>query len=137
VARQWNAYGDMESQDLRSHVISDFVFQAVNFGEIRMLSSGFEKRKFVHMNDICNAYTKLLFSSDTGIYDVSGDEYVSIIDIANYISNFTNATVIPGVKEGLTPKVLDLPKVPNWTPSIDIQEGIQRLIKVAIERRDS
>ena len=49
IARQWNAYGSIETQDIRSHVVSDLITQAVNNNEIKLRTSGLEQRQFVHM----------------------------------------------------------------------------------------
>jgi len=128
VARQWNAYGDMEAQDLRSHVISDFVYQAVKNKKIEMITDGSEMRKFIHMSDISEAYTQLLSGDLQGIYDVSGSEYVSILDIATYVASLTGADLRIGTEKGNTPKAHEIPSIPDWQPKVSLKSGIQTMI---------
>jgi nucleoside-diphosphate-sugar epimerase len=52
--RFWNVYGLEENSD-KSHVISDFVRSAKQSGEIRMRTSGVEKRDFLHVDDASSA----------------------------------------------------------------------------------
>ena len=52
VARQWNAYGSLEIKDVKSHVISDMILQAVSGKRIHLLTDGIELRKFIHLEDI-------------------------------------------------------------------------------------
>ena len=60
LARQWNAYGTIEEVSIKSHVISDMVFKAINTGSIKLITDGSEKRRFIHISDICNAYYSLI-----------------------------------------------------------------------------
>ena len=67
-----NVYGIMEEDSEKSHVISDFVRQ-VKKGDIKMLSSGEEMRRFTHIDDVCDA-----------IY--SATPWISIKDVAAKIT---------------------------------------------------
>jgi nucleoside-diphosphate-sugar epimerase len=60
VARQWNAYGSIEEYNIKSHVISDIILQALKDKVIRLLTTGTELRKFVHLDDICRGYLQLI-----------------------------------------------------------------------------
>lgn len=131
VARQWNAYGSLEDTYIKSHVISDMIMQAITKKEIRLLTSGIEKRKFVHLEDICIAYELMLQNHLGKIFDVSAGDYISILDIANIISLHTGAKVIPGESIGQTPNVLELPQTPNWSPKIELEQGIENMINEA------
>ena len=44
--RVWNAYGYMEENNVKSHVISDFIYQALETGKIIMMTNGEEWRQF-------------------------------------------------------------------------------------------
>jgi len=129
VARQWNAYGSIEAYDLKSHVVSDLVRQALQEKVIKLKTTGEEKRQFVHMEDICDAYMKMLIAGNGEIYDVSSKNYISILELANKIGKLTNSKVIPGNEIGIDPKVKEIPWFPEWIPKIELEYGLQLIIQ--------
>ena len=97
-------YGTMESLSDRSHVISDFVSQALTTGEIRMMTTGVEVRQFIHIDDVCRALVAAARMPVTDrIYDVTSYEWISIKTIAELIARKTGARVIAGERDGSTP----------------------------------
>jgi nucleoside-diphosphate-sugar epimerase len=46
-------YGAYEEQTERSHVVADFIHQALDNGFIKMIGDGYEKRDFVHVDQVC------------------------------------------------------------------------------------
>lgn len=129
--RQWNVYGPIEENTIRSHVVSDFVHQAVTVGEIRMLTTGEERRQFIHIDDVCSAWHTALSSNLKGKHDVTSFEWISVLDVANIIANLTGAKVIPGEKVGSTPLTPISGKIPNWTPKVSIEEGLKKMVDEA------
>jgi nucleoside-diphosphate-sugar epimerase len=130
VARQWNAYGSIEKYDIKSHVISDFILQAVKNNKIELLSTGTELRKFVHLDDICRGYLQLINdkSNFQKIFDVVDGPYMSILSIAEIVSNLTGAEIIPGKKSVHTPQINEIDKIPNWEAKIQIKDGIRHML---------
>lgn len=133
--RLWNVYGDLEEFSERSHVVADFVHQALNDGEIRMLTTGEERRQFIHINDVCKAFHSALSNQYSGLYDVSSFEWVSIREIADIIAELTGAKVIPGEKVGSTPITPIQGKVPGWLPSVGIRDGLETMVNMARENK--
>jgi nucleoside-diphosphate-sugar epimerase len=129
--RQWNVYGVTEEQDERSHVISDFIHQAVENSEIQMLSNGEEHRQFIHLEDSFRAYHKVLSEKiKGGIYDVTSGEWIRIIDLAHLIADLTNATVKPGKKTVTDHRMFPInSRLPGWEPAISFEEGLAQLVK--------
>jgi len=126
--RQWNVYGPIEDENLRSHVVSDFVTQAVKTREIKMITTGEEMRQFIHINDVCKAWHFALENNLKGTYDITSFEWVRIIDVANLIAKLTGARVIPGGKIGSTPITPIKGKIPGWFPEIKLSEGLEEMI---------
>lgn len=127
--RQWNVYGPIEEESLRSHVIADFIHQALTTGKIKMMTTGEEKRQFIHIDDVCEAWYKALNEDHKGIHDVTSFEWVKIIDIAKMIGETTGAKVIPGEKVGSTPFTPIKGKIPGWHPKIDLKEGLNKTVE--------
>lgn len=127
--RQWNVYGIIEEESLRSHVVSDFVSQAIKTGEIRMLTTGEEKRQFIHIDDVCNAWYMAMDGNIKGIHDVTSFEWVKVLDIAKIISELTGSKIIPGDKIGSTPITPIKGKIPNWVPKVDLKSGLKKMVE--------
>jgi nucleoside-diphosphate-sugar epimerase len=136
IARQWNVYGPSEELNIKSHVISDMIHQAVEFNEIKLLTTGDEKRKFIHISDVCFAYEKLLTEHLGEIYDVSAGEYISIYEVAKYIADETGAKLVRGSQIGYTPVVDEIAALPGWRPQTLIQQGLTRMIKNFTKNRN-
>jgi nucleoside-diphosphate-sugar epimerase len=132
--RVWNAYGFMESEDIKSHVISDFIYQALETGKIKMMTSGEEWRQFTHIEDLSRAFHSAfgIKNRNRTVYDASSYEWVRIIDIANMIGEITGAKVLPGDKIGHDPlPSLNMGRVPGWLPAFTLREGISLMIDEA------
>lgn len=132
--RQWNVYGPVEEEGIRSHVVADFIHQALTTKEIRMLTTGEEKRQFIYIDDVCEAWYKALDENIKGIHDITSFEWVRVIDVANIIAKLTGATVIPGTKIGSTPLTPIKGKIPDWYPKIRLEEGLKRTISYFKEK---
>lgn len=126
--RQWNVYGPLEESSIRSHVVSDFVHQAITEGEINMLTTGEEKRQFIHIDDVCRAWHAALEQNLKGKHDVTSFEWITVREIADIIASHTGAKVIPGTKIGSTPLTPISGKIRNWNPTVTIEEGLKRMV---------
>lgn len=130
IARQWNAYGIQETTGEKSHVINDMIHQALSKKRIELLTDGSEMRKFIHLDDICEAYMQIITVSNGQVFDVAAGEYVSILEVAKIISKLTGAEVIPGNVKGISPKVREISSCPNWQPKIELEEGIINMLDI-------
>jgi len=129
--RLWNVYGALEEYSERSHVVADFVHQALTTGNIRMLTTGEERRQFIHIRDVCRAFHLALSQRLQGVYDVTSFEWVSVRDVADAIAAETGACVTTGSRAGNTPITPMRGKIPGWVPTIDLREGLRELIQQA------
>jgi nucleoside-diphosphate-sugar epimerase len=126
--RLWNVYGAYEPSSERSHVVADFVWQALHQGEIRMLTTGQELRQFVFIDDVCRAFHQALQRRVDGIYDVTSFEWVPVRRVADIIADLTGAKVLPGERRGSTPITPMRGKVPGWTSMVSLEEGLERTL---------
>lgn len=128
--RFFNVYGSYEHPNDRSHVIGDFIHEALHTNEINMMTNGLEQRQFIFIDDICEAIWLAINTGEPGsIYDVRNDEWVSILDVANIISRLTGAIVNHGKTEGqgFNPGYKDI--VPGWSAKINLETGIKKTIE--------
>ena len=128
--RIWNAYGILEKHDIKSHVISDFVYQAVTKGSIDMMTDGSEWRQFTHLADLSRVFT-LVFNQelDNQLYDASSYEKVTIRQVAEIIAKETKVKIIPGKKKGESPQASNQGRLPGWLPQITLKAGIIKMVK--------
>lgn len=127
--RQWNVYGPVEEISERSHVVADFVNQAITTGEIKMMTTGEEKRQFIYIDDVCHAWHKALDENIKGVHDVTSFEWVKIIDVANIIAKLTGAKVIVGEKIGSTPITPLKGRISGWLPKVTLEDGLSKMIE--------
>jgi len=128
--RVWNAYGVMEKNNVKSHVISDFVHQAVTTGKIKMMTNGEEWRQFTHVDDLARAFHAALNDkeSNKSIFDASSYQWVQIKQVAKIISKLTGAKIIHGTAEGRNHKAYNVGRVPGWFPEVTLTDGIKRMV---------
>jgi nucleoside-diphosphate-sugar epimerase len=127
--RLWNVYGAYEASTERSHVIADFVHQALETGRIEMMTTGEEMRQFIYIDDVCRGFEQALSGKFQGVYDVSSFEWVTIRQVADTIASLTGADVIPGTRTGSTPITPMVGRIPGWMPSISLAEGLSRTVE--------
>lgn len=126
--RLWNVYGAYEPPSERSHVVADFVWQALHRGEIRMLTTGEELRQFVFIDDVCRAFRQALQQRLAGVYDVTSFEWVPVRRVADVIAGLTGAKVVPGERRGSTPITPMCGKVPDWTAMVALEKGLAKTV---------
>jgi nucleoside-diphosphate-sugar epimerase len=136
IVKFWNVYGvehDME----KSHVITDFIFKAKNNKIIDMMTDGQEEREFLYADDCCTALEAVMnnydeFTSESEL-NITSFESTKIIDIANIIADYFNATVQPSDKVDTVQmnkkNVADTLILDYWKPVTSIKEGINNIIK--------
>jgi nucleoside-diphosphate-sugar epimerase/predicted O-methyltransferase YrrM len=136
----WNVYGP-EEVGAKSHVIADFIDQAQKSNCIRMLTTGTEKRQFLHCNDFARAISfiisnfekcKVLYGT---VIDVSSFQWVSILDVARLVAKVCgpNVEVIPGTQQTSFQTKINEPRTnfssSRWFPTISLEDGIRMLVK--------
>ena len=126
--RLWNVYGAYEPASERSHVVADFIWQALTQGEIRMLTTGDELRQFVYIDDVCRAFHQAIGLRLDGVYDVTTFELVSVRLVADIIASLTGAKVVPGERRGSTPITPMRGKVTGWASSVTLEQGLERTV---------
>ena len=126
--RLWNVFGGVEDVTDKSHVIADFVWQAVERKEIRMLTTGAELRQFIYIDDVCRGFHMALTGRLPHVYDITTFEWCSVLETANIIADLTGARVLPGTRLGSTPLTPVRGKIPGWRAEVSLRDGLQRLV---------
>jgi nucleoside-diphosphate-sugar epimerase len=127
--RLWNVYGAIEENTEKSHVIGDFVDQAIKKGKVEMLTTGEETRQFVHIEDICEGLYHVLDKKLHGkVYDLSSFEWSSVREVADLIGLHTGAKIVPGKHKGSARSIAVVKgRPPGWHPKINLFDGIKKM----------
>ena len=128
--RFWNVYGPEESSE-KSHVIADMIHKSKTQGYIDLLTSGKEKRQFLHTDDCAKALTQLMNNYDTILkkeqsVDVTNFQWICIKNVAKIICDdvrVTDITVTTHDRQN-EPRLFILN---YWKPILSLAEGVSSL----------
>ena len=134
VARFWNVYG-YETDEEKSHVITDFIKMAKNDGIIKMRTDGTESRQFLYADDACEALLTLAKKYNkidkTKNYSITSFKWNKIYEIAQILDVLSSCEITPGDKKDETQR--NAMNEPNnnikkyWKPKTSLEEGIMKL----------
>ena len=141
----WNVYGPEELGN-KSHVLTDFIHQAKTNRVIQMLTTGEEKRQFLHTSDFARAMCHIMDNFDHvkktygPIVDVSNCEWVTIYEVAERVAQkFPGTKVIPGSVQSTFQTKYNEPcrdfLTTGWAPRISLEEGLEDLCN-ALDRHE-
>lgn len=132
--RLWNVYGALEEPTEKSHVVGDFVHQALTTGKIQMMSTGEEKRQFIHIQDVCEGLHYVLENNlNDAVYDLTSFEWSAVRYVADLVGLHAKAKIIPSAQKGSTRSIAVIKgKPPGWDAKINLMEGIKMMVEEAI-----
>jgi nucleoside-diphosphate-sugar epimerase len=131
--RLWNAYGTVEAISQRSQAISDFVVQAVTTGEIQVLTSGAERKRFVHLDDIAVGLHLAASSSgfDGEVLDLASPVVYSIREVATMVAEIAGVEVSFGDAPGTEASLTNYTNVPGWCERWSLRDGVAEMVMSA------
>jgi nucleoside-diphosphate-sugar epimerase len=132
--RLWNVYGD-EMYSQKSHVVTDFIYNALNNKRIQIKTNGEEKRQFLFVDDC----VKCLFILSEKYNEIDRDEiidltsfyYTSIIELAILIKEIVKDVQIEisdNISWNYSKKSPSKYVLKFWKPEIEMKEGINILL---------
>jgi nucleoside-diphosphate-sugar epimerase len=132
LARLWNVYG-WEPPGIRSHVIPDLVMMGLKEKAIYLQTSGQERRQFIFDSDCVDALIQLRETPGCNYADITKPPWFTIKQVADEIGRQINVPVFRGKTIGYNKIVEPEKPLKGWTPKIDLQQGISRVILKAKE----
>ncbi len=130
--RFFNVYGPrLNVSGQYSAVIGNFLSQTKSKKALTVVGDGKQTRDFIHVDDLVNAFIKIIKSKSVNkIYNLGSGKRTSINTIAKIFGG--KKKFIP-IRRG-EPKnsVADIRKIKkdiNWKPKISIEQGIKKLLK--------
>jgi nucleoside-diphosphate-sugar epimerase len=136
----WNVYGS-EPITEKSHVIPDFIHQAIHDGKIQMRTNGSEDRLFLYCDDFAAGLYAVFENYDkmkgSGEIDISCKSWVTIKEVATIIKDITKEILQKdiSISEGSYVDTFHCKKnQPSdsylntvWSPQVSLREGIRAM----------
>jgi nucleoside-diphosphate-sugar epimerase len=131
----WNVYGPEHDLE-KSHVITDFILKAKDYGHIIMMTDGTEERQFLHAEDCSNALMILSqkyseIARDQELH-ITNFEWNTILEVADIINETIPCKITPSEEKDtvqLNKRNEPDPYILNfWKPVISLKDGINKII---------
>ena len=131
--RFFNVYGPrLDISGQYSAVMGNFLNQKKNNKLLTIVGDGKQTRDFIHVDDLANAFIKIIKSKCANkIYNLGSGKRTSINTIANMFNGKKKFIPIrPGEPKSSLANISKLKKDINWKPIVSLEEGIERLLKL-------
>jgi dTDP-glucose 4,6-dehydratase len=138
IARIFNTYGPrMRPHDGR--VISNFIVQALEGKPLTVYGKGEQTRSFCFVDDQVDGLVKLLLAADTGEIhlplNIGNPQELTIMEVARKILDLTSSSssiVFESLPEDdpkvRRPDITRAQELLGWSPTVSLEEGLQRTI---------
>lgn len=130
--RFFNVYGPrLNTSGQYSAVFGNFLKQKESKKPLTIVGDGRQSRDFIHVDDLTNAFIKMINSNLVNkVYNLGSGKETSINRIANIFGGKkTFISKRPNEPKRSLANISKIKKDVNWKPLITIQEGIKRLLK--------
>jgi len=137
VARIFNTYGPRMALD-DGRVVSNFIVQALRGEDITIYGDGLQTRSFCYVDDLINGFMKI-FHSDSdfgGPINLGNPKEFTMIELAEMVIDKTNSNskikhlALPmDDPKQRKPDIARAQEVLNWSPQINLEEGILKTIE--------
>ena len=136
IMRIFNTYGpNMHPQDGR--VVSNFIVQALKGEEITIYGDGRQTRSFCYVDDLIDGMIKLMGTSDKfiGPVNVGNPSEFTIMQLAELVIELTDSkskiVKLPLPEDDPLQRKPDITlaqKELNWTPKVELRDGLEETI---------
>jgi nucleoside-diphosphate-sugar epimerase len=134
IARMGNVYGPrMDKQDGR--VIPTFIRKSLQNETIKIWGDGSQLDSFCYYSDIVDGLCRFMDSSHSGVIEFGSSEVINISDLAKLVlkeCNSKSSISFTNDKMDSIRKIVDISeaeKLLNWSPKINISQGLKRMIE--------
>lgn len=140
VIRHSNIYGPYDKYDLeRSHVFGATVTKVMNAKDkIVVWGSGEEERDLLHVDDLVQFVEKSIEKQkmNYGLFNCGLGKAVSILQLVETMVRLSEKRILiehdlsqPTIKTSLSLDCGKAKQLLEWTPTVDLETGIQRTLK--------
>ena len=135
IIRIFNTYGPrLDATDGR--VVSNFVCQAIQGHDLTVYGDGSQTRSFCYVDDEIRGILAMLDSNERGPINIGNPVEFTMLELAELVLELThsNSKVVhkPLPSDDplqRCPDISQAKKLLNWTPTVDLREGLARTIE--------
>lgn len=130
--RIFNAYGPRSrTNNAYGAVMGVFLKQKIQNHPLTIVGNGLQKRDFLYVADLCDAFYKAAISNKKNqIYNLGYGQPKKIIDLAKMISNqFIFMPWRPGEPKKTHANIKKIQKDLKWKPTINLKKGVTLILK--------
>ena len=111
--------------------MGNFLSQTKNKKPLTIVGNGKQTRDFIHVDDLANAFIKIIKSKlIKKIYNLGSGKRTSINTIAKIFGGKRKFIPLrPGEPKNSLANISKLKKDINWKPKISIEKGIKKLLQ--------
>ena len=142
IVRIFNTYGErMRPNDGR--VVNTFVVQALRGEPLTLHGDGSQTRSFCHVSDEVRGLMALLDSDYNLPVNVGNPDEFTMRELAELVVELAGSSsdiismALPPERDGdplqRKPDITLATEILNWTPTISLRDGLQRMIKHFVE----
>ena len=146
IVRIFNTYGArMRAEGVYGRVIPRFIEQALSNKPLTIFGDGSQTRSFCYVTDQVEGLLKLAFSERAKgeVVNIGSDTEITILELANMIKELTNSNsemeFQPLPQDDPARRKPDRRKAKlllDWEPKVELREGLKRMIKVVLGKKD-
>jgi len=129
--RLFNVYG-LRSRTAGTYgaVFGVFLAQKINNKPLTIVGNGMQKRDFIHVSDVVNAFViSIDKKANNDIFNIGASKPITIKYIASLISKkYINIPKRPGEPDVTHANIKKIKNKLGWKPKVSIEEGVKDLI---------
>lgn len=134
ILRYSNVYGERQTTDGEAGVISLFIDKFNNQESPIIFGDGLQTRDFIYVKDIAQANLKAIQSIVSGIYNISTNTSLSLLDVLSYLNNVYELSLVPifqstrlgDIKHSYLANNIAQETL-GWLPMYSFEEGIKSM----------
>lgn len=137
VVRIFNTYGPNMAKD-DGRVVSNFIIQALNGGDITIYGDGSQTRSFCYVDDLVGGFIKMLSTSDevAGPINLGNPHEFTVKELAEKVVELTGSRSNIVYKDlpvddpvRRCPDISLAKKILDWEPKIELESGLLKTIE--------
>ena len=130
--RIFNAYGPRSrTNNVYGAVIGVFIKQSISNQPLTIVGDGSQKRDFLYISDLCDAFYKASKSKyKNEVFNLGSGNPRKVMDLAKLIHNkHIFLPWRPGEPKKTHANIEKIKKKLNWSPKVSLKNGIQTILK--------
>ena len=136
--RIFNAYGRGQRSSSYGAMFSVFMRQKLSGAPLTIVGDGSQRRDFVHVSDVCEAFYLAAMSEKCGVWNVGSDNPISVAAIASLIGGETvSIPKRPGEPDYTWADISGIRRDLGWEPKVMLADGVADMLEHIDEWADA